>query len=67
MKVDLYTKIVLSITAVCLLIIVAKDISFISEVYAKTDRGENVIKVQIVSIDESPSLRWEAIPVIIEK
>ena len=30
---------------------------------AITDRGEAVQKVQIVSIDESSTLRWEALPV----
>ena len=34
---------------------------------AKRDRGEEVMKVQIVSIDESPTLRWEALRVRIEE
>lgn len=63
MKVDWYTKSILTVIAVCLAALVIRDIVNIPVVEAATDRGENVVKVQIVSIDESPSLAWEALPV----
>jgi len=63
MKVDAYTKFILTVIAVCLLADVLRGNSVIPEAQAATGRGENVVKVQIVSIDESPSLRWEALPV----
>lgn len=63
MKSDRYTKTVLTIIAGCLLWLCARDFNPISEAMAQTDRGRDVVKVQIVSIDESPSLRWQAIPV----
>lgn len=67
MKVDPYTKIILTIIAVCLIVIITRDIRIIPEVQAVSDRGDNVVKIQIVSIDESPNLNWEAIPVKIER
>jgi len=66
MRLDLYTKIILTVIALCLIFLVMKDIHIIPEALAITDRGDTVAKVQIVSIDESPSLRWEAIPVEIQ-
>ncbi|MBA7560728.1 hypothetical protein ES708_02358 [subsurface metagenome] len=56
---DLYTKIVLTVIAACLLWISVRNITFTTDVNAlPTDRGDDVLKVQIVSIDESPNLRW---------
>lgn len=67
MKTDRYTKAVLTIIAACLVWIVVRDVSFISTASANpTDRGDDVVKVQIVSIDESNTLRWEALPVQVE-
>jgi hypothetical protein len=66
MQVDAYTKFILTVIAICLLADVLRGTSVISEAQAATDRGENVVKVQIVSIDESPSLRWEALPVEVQ-
>lgn len=63
MTIDKYTKAVLTIIAVALLGLLFKDVPVVSTAQAAFDRGEEVIKVQIVSIDESPSLRWEAIKV----
>jgi len=40
-----------------------RDLPIVPTVHAEYDRGEQVVKVQIVSIDESPTLRWEAIRV----
>jgi hypothetical protein len=67
MKIDIFTKAVLSVIAVSLASIAFRDVPVISTAQAQpSDRGDNVMKVQIVSIDESPSLRWEAIPVKME-
>ena len=65
MKIDLYTKVILTTIALSLLSIVFRDVPIISSAQAApaVDRGDQVVKVQIVSIDESPNLRWEAIPV----
>ncbi len=63
MNADTYTKVVLTVIAVCLVVICLRDVRFVGEAHAVTDRGEDVVKVQIVSIDESPGLRWEALPV----
>lgn len=64
MKIDIFTKAVLSVIAVSLASIAFRDVPVISTAQAQiNDRGDNVMKVQIVSIDESPTLRWEAIRV----
>jgi hypothetical protein len=64
MKIDIFTKAVLSVIAVSLALIALKDVPVVSTAQAQIgDRGDNVVKVQIVSIDESPTLRWEAIRV----
>ncbi|OFW11098.1 MAG: hypothetical protein A3G20_05190 [Acidobacteria bacterium RIFCSPLOWO2_12_FULL_59_11] len=62
---DSYTKVMLTIITVCLVWMCIRDLAIIPEAYAQRDRGTDVVKVQIVSIDESPSLRWEAIPVVV--
>jgi len=67
MKTDAYTRVILTIIAICLTVIVLRDTEIIPAAQAATDRGEEVIKVQIVSIDESPNLRWETIPIKIAK
>ncbi len=38
MKFDLYTKILLTVIAVCLVVIVARDIRFVGVAHAATDR-----------------------------
>jgi hypothetical protein len=64
---DKYTKFILTVIAICLTVIVVRDIDIIPVANAApVDRGDNVLKVQIVSIDESPNLRWEAIPVKVQ-
>lgn len=63
MKTDLYTKVVLTVIAICLVILAAKDLQLVPKAYAAFDRGDEVVKVQLVSIDESNTLRWEALPV----
>jgi hypothetical protein len=62
MKIDIFTKAVLSVIAVSLAIIALRDISIVSTAQAQImDRGDIVTKVQIVSIDEAPSMAWEPI------
>lgn len=65
MRVDLYTKSILTVIAVCLTAIVVRDVPTLPEAHAVSvsDRGKDVVRVQIVSIDESPPLRWDALPV----
>jgi hypothetical protein len=61
--IDRYTKAVLTVIAACLMWICLRDAPVIPLAFAQTDRGASVQKVQIVSIDESPTLPWEALPV----
>ena len=61
---DRYSKIVLSVIALCLVIIVLRDIPFISKAMAQAGlyRGDTVA-VTIRGIYECPSCRWEPLPV----
>ena len=63
MNADTYTKVVLTVIAVCLVLICLRDVRFVGEAHAVTDRREDLVKVQIVSIGEAPYLSWEALPV----
>jgi hypothetical protein len=64
MVIDRYTKAVLTVIALCLIWLCLRDSAPVPEAFATpTDRGDEVVKVQLVSIDESPTLRWESIPV----
>ncbi len=64
MQVDRFTKSVLTVIALCLVWICLRDVPVTSAAHAApSDRGEEVVKVQIVSIDESPNLAWESLPV----
>ncbi len=63
MKDNVYMKLVLTVIAICLIAILLRDIKITPMAQAVSDRGDNVVKVQIVSIDESPSLAWETLPV----
>lgn len=65
--VDAYTKILLTVIAACLTIIVVRDIPFVSEAMAQSGwyRGDT-IPVTIRGIDECGSCRWEALPVEIQ-
>ena len=58
MKIGLYTKTVLTVIAVCLIALLLREANIVPFVYAS-----DVVDVRIVGIDESGSLRWEAIPV----
>ena len=66
MKTDTYTKIVLTVIAIALVALVFRDAPLVPQAHAQDDRGDRVIKVQIVSIDESPTMAWEALPVKME-
>ena len=63
---DKTLKILLGIIAINLTIQTVKDVGVFPTAYAQlamTDRGYPVQKVQIVSVDEAPSLRWEELHV----
>jgi len=61
---DQYSKVVFSVIAVCLVVIVLRYIPFISKAMAQAGlyKGETVA-VTIRGIDECASCRWEALPV----
>lgn len=64
MPTDRYTKTVLTVIALCLVWICLRDLELAPVAVAQVrDRGGEVVKVQIVSIDEAPSLNWEPLPV----
>jgi len=53
MKADLYTKIMLTVIAVCLACIVLKNISIVTEAQAQsTYNYDKVMRVNIVQIDD---------------
>ena len=63
---DKIFMILLGIIAVNLTIQTVKDVGIFPTAYAQSalmDRGRPVQKVQIVSIDEAPSLLWESLDV----
>ena len=57
MKVDLYTKMVLTVIAVCLAVLVIRDMPLIAEVQAE----DPVVQVKIVD------MAWSALPVHVTK
>lgn len=61
---DRYTRFILTIIAVCLTIIVVRDIPFVSKALAQASlyRGDT-LAVTIRGIDECSGCRWEALPV----
>ncbi len=70
MKVDIYTKIILTVIAVCLAVIVLRDINIVSEAQAQAQAQpresafrEDVIKVQIVGIKKTHQAPWDKLPV----
>jgi len=60
MKIDLYTKIILTVIAVCLVIITVRGTGYVGLANASS---RDAVPVVIRGIDESPSLLWEALPV----
>ena len=91
MKKETYNSIILTVIAICLSIIVLKDVSLFPSAYANNPiekvefnknyglvplnkdgsinvklSSQDVIDVRLRGIDESSSLRWEAIKVKVE-
>jgi hypothetical protein len=65
--IDRYTKTVLTVIALMLTIIVARDIPFISKALAQNGWYDgDTIPVTIRGIDECSSCRWESLPVKID-
>ncbi len=60
MKIDRYTKVILTIIAACLVILVAREIELIPKALA----GDQVLKVEIVDVRNS--FMWDPIPVKIK-
>ena len=62
--IDRYTKVILTIIAVCLVIVVLRDVPIIQEALAQNAlyRGDT-IAVTIRGIDECSGCRWEPLPV----
>lgn len=71
MKIDLYTKVVLTIIALCLIWVCVKDISFSRTASAQSTQPVSIvgitqgliIPVGISGIDQYPSTPWEPLPV----
>jgi hypothetical protein len=64
MKTDLYTKIVLTIIAVCLVVIAIERTNFTSVANADSD---NIVPVVIRGIDRAGGQNWETIKVEVQK
>ena len=66
MKSDLYTKCVLTVIAVCLSLIVLRDITVLE--YAEANEAnapqKNVQDVRIVGIHRHPQQRWDSMPTL---
>lgn len=60
MKIDRYTKVILTIIAACLVILVAQEI----ELIPKAQAGDQVMKVEIVDVRNTNF--WDPIPVKIK-
>jgi len=63
MKIDLYTKCILTVIAVCLSLIVLRDVPVLERVEANENRG-NVQDVRIVGIHRHPQQQWDAMPTL---
>jgi len=64
MKTDLYTKVVLTVIAICLVIIVIGKTNFVSMVNASSG---DPVQVVIRGIDRAGGQNWEAIKVEVQK
>jgi hypothetical protein len=64
MKTDLYTKIVLTVIAICLVIIAIGRTNFTNVANAGSD---NIMPVVIRGIDRAGGQNWEAIKVEVQK
>ncbi len=63
MKIDTYTKLVLSVIAISLAIIALKDVPVVST--AQAAPNDAVLKVQLVGINHEGDLGWMNLPVTI--
>ena len=63
MKIDLYTKCVLTVIAVCLSLIVLRDVPMLEQAEA-SDTKSNVQDVRIVGIHRHPQQRRDAMPTL---
>ena len=63
MKIDLYTKCILTVIAVCLSLIVLRDVPVLERAEANENRG-NVQDVRIVGIHRHPQQQWDAMPTL---
>ncbi|HJN64728.1 MAG: hypothetical protein QF408_13110 [Pirellulales bacterium] len=63
MKIDLYTKIVLSVIAVCLGWLVVRDISLVDRAEAFEKRAQ-VQDVRIVGIKRHEDSNWDPVPML---
>jgi hypothetical protein len=73
MKTDTYTKIVLTIIAICLVVIVVEDIPIVEEANAQS-AGGGVVSVDLVSIAGQPfhadgglGLSSVSVPVVVKR
>jgi hypothetical protein len=66
MKSDLYTKCVLTVIAVCLSLIVLRDITVLERAEADEANAaqKNVQDVRIVGIHRRPQQRWDSMPTL---
>ena len=66
MKSDLYTKCVLTVIAVCLSLIVLRDITVLEHAEANEANApqNNVQDVRIVGIHRHPQQRWDSMPTL---
>ena len=63
MKIDLYTKCILTVIAGCLSLIVLRDVPILERAEANENRG-NVQDVRIVGIHRHPQQQWDAMPTL---
>ena len=63
MKIDLYTKCILTVIAVCLSLIVLRDVPVLERAEANENRG-NVQDVRIGGIHRHPQQQWDARPTL---
>ena len=66
MKIDLYTKCVLTVIAICLSFIVLRDVPMLKQAEADqaSQAKSNVQDVRIVGIHRHPQQRWDSMPTL---
>ena len=66
MKIDLYTKAVLTVIAVALAAIVLRDVPLMADVHAAEDAEDAVVRVEIVGISKELRSKRILLPVEIQ-